>query len=104
MENYLYSSRMTICTLNFFARVKGKPSYLRELFVEDEAKRSERLAIKTNNVNFELPNFSTNYLENSFVVTTIRLWQNLPAEIANASSLEVFKTKIYDYFLELEFQ
>ncbi|CAG5090605.1 Protein of unknown function [Cotesia congregata] len=81
-----------------------KPNYLRELFIEEEARHSERLASKMNNVNFELPKYSTFALENSFVVIAIRLWKNLSAEIVNASSLEVFKVKMFDYLLELDFQ
>lgn len=67
-----------------------KPIYLRKLFIEEESRRSERLAIKTNNVNFVLPYFSTSYLENSFIISAIRLWQKLPIEVINSSSLEVF--------------
>ncbi|CAG5096483.1 Protein of unknown function [Cotesia congregata] len=67
----------------------GKPSYLRELFVDDDdnVRRSDRLAAKKNNVIFRIPSFTINY-EYSFVITVIRLWHELPSDIVNASSLE----------------
>ncbi|CAG5093392.1 Protein of unknown function [Cotesia congregata] len=45
---------------------RRKPSYLRELFVEDEARRSERLAIKTNNLYYEM--FAENSLTSSYLM------------------------------------
>lgn len=81
----------------------GKPDYLRELFLEDlDTRCSERLAVKKNNVNFKMPNFSTTYYEFSFVVTCIRLWEELPVDIIRASSIEVFKNKMFDYLFNLD--
>ncbi|CAG5088777.1 Protein of unknown function [Cotesia congregata] len=67
----------------------GKPSYLRELFQEDlTVRRSERLAAKKNNILFKFPNFSTTHYESFFVITVIGLWEELPEDIINSSSLE----------------
>ncbi|XP_074114245.1 uncharacterized protein LOC141537263 [Cotesia typhae] len=47
----------------------GKPNYLRNLFVEEaDVRRSDRLATKKH-TSFELPRFTTTYLEHSFLVT-----------------------------------
>ncbi|CAG5073672.1 Protein of unknown function [Cotesia congregata] len=83
----------------------GKPCYLRELFIEDpNLRRSERLAAKRNNISFVMPYFSTTQYELSFVVTVIRLWEELPADIIDEStSIESFKNKIYDHLFNLDF-
>ncbi|CAG5078932.1 Protein of unknown function, partial [Cotesia congregata] len=81
----------------------GQPSYLRELFVEDSSRRSQRLAEKINNVNFEIPNYTSSFYENSFVVSVIRLWQNLPTNLINSSSLDCFKPARLDHLLKSDF-
>ncbi|XP_044597515.1 uncharacterized protein LOC123274085 [Cotesia glomerata] len=79
-----------------------KPKYLRELFIEDtDVRRSSRLAAKKHSF-FKLPHFATTYMEHSFIVTVIRLWEELPDEIVNSSSSEVFKNKVFDYLLNLD--
>lgn len=81
----------------------GKPYYLRELFIEDlDNRRSERLAAKRNQISFKIPNFATIYYENSFVVSAICLWQELPLEILQSSSIDVFRNRIHDYLLNLD--
>ncbi|CAG5083524.1 Protein of unknown function, partial [Cotesia congregata] len=81
----------------------GKPNYLRNLFVEEaDVRRSDRLAAKKH-TSFELPRFTTTYLEHSFLVTVIRVWEELPSDIVNSNSLEVFKNKVFGYFLQLDF-
>ncbi|CAG5100602.1 Protein of unknown function [Cotesia congregata] len=60
------------------------------IYTLDIRRRSDRLAILRNDVNFKIPNFTTTLYEGAFVVTAIRLWQNLPPEIVNASSLDLF--------------
>ncbi|CAG5100906.1 Protein of unknown function [Cotesia congregata] len=64
--------------------------------------RSNRLATKKNNVNFKIPSFTTTHYKDTIVITAIRLWQELPSDIVNASSLEVFKNKIFDYLFNLD--
>ncbi|CAG5100229.1 Protein of unknown function [Cotesia congregata] len=46
--------------------------------------RLNRLATKKNNVNFKIPNFATTHYEGAFVITAIRLWQELPSDINNS--------------------
>ncbi|CAG5074964.1 Protein of unknown function [Cotesia congregata] len=81
----------------------GEPSFLRELFIEDEFRRSERLAIKNNNVNNLILKFATSYLEHSFVISAIRLWQKLPVEVLDASSLEVMLPSFVYYIVTQHF-
>ncbi|CAD6227296.1 GSCOCG00006084001-RA-CDS [Cotesia congregata] len=98
-------SRRIYFTCCYFYKLleTSKPSYLRELFQEDlSVRRSERLAAKKNNILFKFPNFSTTQYESSFVITVIRLWEELPEDIINSSSLEVFKNKIFDYLFNLD--
>ncbi|CAG5100694.1 Protein of unknown function [Cotesia congregata] len=81
----------------------GKPNYLRNLFVKEaDIRRSDRLAAKKH-TSFELPRFTKTYLEHSFLVIVIRVWEELPSDIVNSDSLEVFRNKVFDYFLELDF-
>ncbi|CAG5073917.1 Protein of unknown function [Cotesia congregata] len=86
------SRRLYFAACYFFKLLNiGKPIYLRDLFIEDnDVRRSERLAAKKNKINFKLPNFTTTQYECSFVVTVIRLWEELPAEIIEAVSLEIY--------------
>ncbi|XP_044598357.1 uncharacterized protein LOC123274679 [Cotesia glomerata] len=79
-----------------------KPKYLRELFIEDiDVRRSNRLAAKKH-TSFKIPHFATTYMEHSFLISVIRLWEELPEEIVNSSSSEVFKNKVFDYLLNLD--
>ncbi|CAG5082723.1 Protein of unknown function [Cotesia congregata] len=58
----------------------GKPSYLRDSIIEEtDVRRSNRLAEKKHS-SFELPRFSTIYLERSILVTVIRFWEELSSE------------------------
>ncbi|CAG5089241.1 Protein of unknown function [Cotesia congregata] len=90
------NSRRTYFLATYFYKLlsSGKPNYSRDLFNVDESRRSERLAIKDNNVNLLIPNYNTSFLESSFIISAIRLWQKLPPEILNATSLKVFKKKL----------
>ncbi|CAG5100621.1 Protein of unknown function [Cotesia congregata] len=96
------------CSLNWLT-IKSKRSYnlacfFYKLINSGEPKRSDRLATKYNNVIFKIPNFSTNSFENSFTVTAIRLWRDLPADIINALSLETFKIKAFEFLKHLELE
>lgn len=80
----------------------GKPGYLRDAFFEEtDVRRSSRSVAKKHTV-FKLPHFATTYLERSFIVTAIRVWEELPDDIVNSSSLEVFRNKIFDHLLNLD--
>ncbi|XP_044575217.1 uncharacterized protein LOC123259023 [Cotesia glomerata] len=95
--------RMYFMSCYFFKLLQvGKPKYLRDLFIEEtEIRRSNRLAAKKHSF-YKLPPFATTFMERSFQVIVIRLWEELPEEIVNSSSLEVFKNKIFDYLLNLD--
>ncbi|CAG5092861.1 Protein of unknown function [Cotesia congregata] len=82
----------------------GEPKYLRKLFCdEDESvRRSDRLAQKNNNIIFRIPNFHSVVFERSFVVSAIRLWQELPLDVISPLSIGSFKLKMLNYLLDLE--
>ncbi|XP_044585968.1 uncharacterized protein LOC123266005 [Cotesia glomerata] len=87
--------RMYFMSCFFFKLLQvGKPKYLRDSFVEEtEVRRSDRLAAKKHSL-YKFPHFATTFMERSFQLGVIRLWEELPEEIVNSSSLEVFKNKI----------
>ncbi|CAG5109295.1 Protein of unknown function [Cotesia congregata] len=82
----------------------GEPKFLRSLFIEEpsEIRRSERIAAKSNNILFQIPNFSTTIYEHSFVISAIRLWKELPTEVINSLSIDSFKNKAFEFFMKLE--
>ncbi|CAG5097433.1 Protein of unknown function, partial [Cotesia congregata] len=83
----------------------GELKYLRKLFCnEDESvRRSDRLAQKNNNIIFRIPNFHSVVFERSFVVSAIRLWQELPLDyVISSLSIGSFKLKMLNYLLDLE--
>lgn len=82
----------------------GEPKYLRCLFIEEsqDIRRSERLASKYNNISFSLPSSSTAVYEHSFLISSIRLWREIPLDIINSLSIEAFKSKAFDFFYDLE--
>lgn len=81
--------------LNIFS-----PSYIEELFtVPDESlRRSPRFPAST----FHIPNHSTSTYHCSFRLSAIYFWHTLPLEIRTASSLSIFKGKLFSYLFELE--
>ncbi|CAG5100026.1 Protein of unknown function [Cotesia congregata] len=81
----------------------GEPKFLRGMFNSEDSdiRRSDRLAAKKNYVSFKMPNFTTVTFEHSFIVSSIRLWQELPSDIVNSYSLESFKNKAFEFFLNL---
>ncbi|CAD6234119.1 GSCOCG00007571001-RA-CDS [Cotesia congregata] len=82
----------------------GEPKFLRSMFVEEspDVRRSERVAARQNNITFKIPNFSTTSYEHSFLISSIRLWRELPPDVINALSIDTFKTKAYQFFHDLE--
>ncbi|CAD6222049.1 GSCOCG00005310001-RA-CDS, partial [Cotesia congregata] len=82
----------------------GEPKFLRSMFVEEspDVRRSERVAARQNNITFKIPNFSTISYEHSFLISSIRLWRELPPDVINALSIDTFKTKAYQFFHDLE--
>ncbi|XP_044593197.1 uncharacterized protein LOC123271009 [Cotesia glomerata] len=95
--------RMYFMSCYFFKLLQvGKPKYLRDFFIEETGvRRSDRLATKKHSL-YTFPRFATIFMERSFQVSVIRLWEELPEEIVNSSSLEVFKNKIFDHLLNLD--
>ncbi|CAD6227896.1 GSCOCG00012017001-RA-CDS, partial [Cotesia congregata] len=73
------------------------------LFVEEspDIRRSERVVANQNNVKFKVPNFSTTSYEHSFLISSIRLWRELPPDVINAL-IDTFRKKAYQFFYDLE--
>ncbi|CAG5095625.1 Protein of unknown function [Cotesia congregata] len=71
--------------------------------IEDlDTRHSERLAAKKNFINFKVPNFTSTIYESSFVVSCIRLWEELPEDLVKAPSIDTFKNKIFHHLFELD--
>ena len=46
------------------------------------------------NLTYQIPHSSSDYHLNSFFPKTIRTWNNLPSEVVNSNSLNIFKRKV----------
>lgn len=78
------------------------PTYIDELFVRDARSRPSRSATGSNHT-FKIPEkINTDFYKNSFPVETSRLWNQLPVEIINSSSLEIFKRRVREYLFQIE--
>ena len=78
----------------------GRPPYLAKFFLEKTPRpsRSDRAATLV------VPRWNTEYLHNSFHVSTASFWISLPLTITQSSSLASFKKRIYDYLFNSEQQ
>ena len=79
----------------------GEPSYLSSLFIEPQSSRILRHNQRTKL--FTIPFVKTDQFKNSFVIKTIRLWNALPEEIVNSSTIQIFKNKIRQYLFNSQF-
>ena len=81
-----------------FEKDSKLPHFLRVRYLPNDSTRptrGERPPLK-------IPSFTKEFLERSFYVTTSYLWNSLPSEIRNSSSLHSFKKRAYAYFLSLD--
>lgn len=77
----------------------GTPCYLREYFVEI-AETTIRRSPRDLSPRFILPaRFNTDLYKNSFFVSAIYFWNQLPVEIIKAPSYNIFKKSLRDYLL-----
>lgn len=76
------------------------PSYLKSRFVflGDSHEKSLR---SSENLTLKMPVHSTTFLDKSFTVQAIRLWNALPLTIRRAQSLPVFKRMVKEHYLSL---
>ena len=82
--------------LNLFYKISNHftPNYLRELIPFER-----EIAHDTRNSNrIEYPNVHKNYFIQSFVPSTIRLWNNLDHAIKSSSTINTFKSKTKNIF------
>ncbi|CAG5077149.1 Protein of unknown function [Cotesia congregata] len=45
---------------------------------------------------------TANLYEHSFLISSIRLWREIPPDVINSFSIEAFKSKAFEFFYELE--
>lgn len=82
----------------------ASPVYLRELFLDPDPdlRRSVRLAELGGPSSFVIPNHRTACYRHSFLLSAIYFWDSLPAPIRDASSLDVFKVRLFEHLLSAE--
>ena len=74
------------------------PDYLRSRFVYRDNARAYRLRNTENKL--VLPQPRTGYLKGSFLYSEAQLWNNLPVDLTQASSLADFKSKLSRHSLK----
>ena len=72
------------------------PDYLQRL-VPPLVSQTTRYNLRNSHNQVTIPTRTTRYKE-SFLPSTINLWNNLPLEIRNSRSLGTFKSKVHNYF------
>lgn len=76
------------------------PNYLKDKFTFTSIRgRPQR---SSQHLQLLIPQHKSELYSNSFTVTAIRLWNSLPPQIRQASSMAVFKTKVYNHYLALQ--
>ena len=68
------------------------PSYMADMFSSQYGSQVHNLRNST--LNFEIPNARTELYRNSFAFTGEKIWNELPGDLKNVSSLNAFKKKI----------
>ena len=78
---------------------RDAPSYLRERiqYRACDGLRSRRLPAS----NLVIPHARTEYYKHAFVVYAARLWNDLPASIRASPSRALFRSRLWNYFLDL---
>lgn len=89
-----------LCLLYNILHHPLSPHYLKERFTplippDRPSRSSQHLLLMT-------PQHNTNFYTDSFTVTAIRLWNSLPVDIRKASSMGIFKSKLYQHYLSLQ--
>lgn len=76
------------------------PNYLKERFTPlSSLGRPER---SSQVHQLMIPPHKTSLYSDSFTVTATRLWNDLPPDIRQASSIGIFKSKVHNYYLTLQ--
>ena len=70
------------------------PDYLRSRFVYRDNVSAYRLRNTENKLAIVLPQPRTDYLKRSFLYSGAQLWNNLPVDLRQASSVTDFKSKL----------
>ncbi|CAG5090608.1 Protein of unknown function [Cotesia congregata] len=103
-NNLSWNMHISQVSRKVYGSLNSEPKFLRDLFIEEDPviRRSQRIANRNNNITFKIINFVTTTYEHSFVMSAIRFWQDLPPEISNSLGLESFKTRVFDFLINLE--
>ena len=80
---------------------KLTPKYLSDL-VPHEVGRTSNINLR-NRLNIKQVKFTTKRYGDSFLPSTIRLWNNLPLDIRESESLEIFKSKLKTTLLSVDY-
>ena len=95
----LYYQRLAQKSILMYKTLHGMtPDYLRLRFVYHDSARAYRLRNTENKL--VLPQPRNDYLKRSFLYSRAQLWNNLPVELRQASSLTDFKSKLSRHSLK----
>ena len=95
----LYYQRLEQKSILMYKTLHGlTPDYLRSRFVYRDNARAHRLSNTENKL--VPPQPRTDYLKRSFLYSGAQLWNNLPVDLRQASSLTDFKSKLSRHSLK----
>ena len=95
----LYYQRMEQKSILMYKTLHGMtPDYLKSRFVYRDSARAYRLRNTENKL--VLPQPRTDYLKRSFLYSGAQLWNNLPVDLRQASSVTDFKSKLSHHSLK----
>ena len=95
----LYYQRLEQKSILMYKTLHGMtPDYLRSRFVSRDNARAYRLRNTENKL--VLPQPRTDYFKRSFLYSGAQLWNNLPVDLRQASSLTDFKSKLSRHSLK----
>ena len=95
----LYYQRLEQTSILMYKTLHGiTPDYLKSRFVYRDSARAYRLRNTENKL--VLPQPRTDYLKRSFLYSGAQLWNNLPVDLRQASSLTDFKSKLSRHSLK----
>ena len=79
-------------TVMFKISNKMSPSYLQEMFQRDFG--SHACGLSSSDRNYVLPKNCTDYYNKSFVFRGAKVWNSLPNDLKQVTSLETFKKRL----------
>ncbi|CAG5090756.1 Protein of unknown function [Cotesia congregata] len=74
----------------------GEPRFLRSMFVEEEWLPNRTIS----DLKFLISQLP--FTGHSFLISSIRLWRELPLDVINALNIDTYKSKAYQFFHDLD--